>query len=310
MFTTTASLAASASASTSPSRESSRSGCSFASGMICAGTRSAVLAGQVRRRRSPPPSAAAPRGPPRRGSRSTASPRSRGSSPTSPRCAPRGTPPAPRAGCRPRAASRRTRPATSSRSRATPVAMLTRLCVFELTRYIGRSVRPCSARRVVHRASTSAASCARSRPGCRPASARAGSSGARRSGAARSSKRSPQASRSRAQSSGEPPSACAHSSGVGGWSGGQPAARWRTRSLFHSIWNATSVGIRSSTSEALASSTACMPWPLSCQRRRRAGASASSHSSIWIPLRAKTSASWPMITRSAPAIASGRRRIA
>ena len=49
------------------------------------------------------------------------------------------------------------------------------------------------------------------------------------------------------------------------------------------------------------SSTASVPSPLSCQRRRRAGASTSSHSSITMPLRAKTSASWPMITSSAPA---------
>ena len=89
---------------------------------------------------------------------------------------------------------------------------------------------------------------------------------------------SPQAPWRRPQSSAVPPSASAHSSGAGSWSGGQPAARWRTRILFHSIWNATSVGIRSSTSEALASSTACVPLPASCQRRRRAGASASFHS--------------------------------
>ena len=126
----------------------------------------------------------------------------------------------------------------------------------------------------------------------------------------RSSKRSPQASRRRSQSSDEPPSVCAHSSGDGTCSGGQPAARERTRSLFHSIWKATRVGIRSSTSEALASSTASIPSPLSCQRRRRAGASTCSHCSIGRPLRAKTSASCPMITTLAPTIPSGSRRIA
>ena len=72
--------------------------------------------------------------------------------------------------------------------------------------------------------------------------------------------------------------------GVGSWSGGQPAARCRTRSLFHSIWKATSVGIRSSTSEGLEISTACVPSPASYQRRRRAGASTSCHSSIEMPL--------------------------
>ena len=93
-------------------------------------------------------------------------------------------------------------------------------------------------------------------------------------------KRSPHASRRRNQSSAVPPSTSAHSSEDGSCSGGQPAARWRTRSLFHSIWKATSVGIRSSTSEALAIRMACVPSPASYQRRRRAGASTSGHSSI------------------------------
>ena len=124
-------------------------------------------------------------------------------------------------------------------------------------------------------------------------------------------KRSPHASRSRAQSSDVPPSASAHSSFVGSWSGGQPAARCRTRSLFHSIWKATSVGIRSSTSEGLAISTACVPSPASYQRRRRAGASTSCHSSIEMPLRSNTSRSWPRITSCArSATESGMRRIA
>jgi hypothetical protein len=43
--------------------------------------------------------------------------------------------------------------------------------------------------------------------------------------ASRSPKRSPHALRSRDQSSAIPPSTSAHSSGVGSWSGGQPAAR-------------------------------------------------------------------------------------
>ena len=51
-----------------------------------------------------------------------------------------------------------------------------------------------------------------------------------------SSKRAPHASASRAQSSGEPPSAAAHASGVGPSAGGQPAASMRRRILFHSIW--------------------------------------------------------------------------
>ena len=34
---------------------------------------------------------------------------------------------------------------SASRSRATPVAMFTRLCVFELTKYIGRSASPSAA---------------------------------------------------------------------------------------------------------------------------------------------------------------------
>ncbi len=56
-------------------------------------------------------------------------------------------------------------------------------------------------------------------------------------------------------------------------------APWRaTRSLFNSIWSATMVGMRSSTSEALAMSTARVPSPSSYQRRRRPGALTSVHS--------------------------------
>ena len=90
---------------------------------------------------------------------------------------------------------------------------------------------------------------------------------------------------------------------------GQPAARMRWRILFHSIWNATSVGTRSSTSDALASSTASVSSGPSYQRRRRAGASASSQDSTSIPAASNTWTSWPITISAAPTIPSGRRRI-
>ena len=84
-----------------------------------------------------------------------------------------------------------------------------------------------------------------------------------------------------------------------------------TRILFHSIWYATSVGIRSSRSEAEASRTASVPSPSWNQRRRRAGASSGSQSSIGpMPARLKTIASWPITITFASATSSGRRRVA
>ena len=127
----------------------------------------------------------------------------------------------------------------------------------------------------------------------------------------RSSKCAPQASASRAQSSGAPPSAAAHASAVTPSFGGQPAASMRRRILFHSIWKATSVGTRSSTSDSDASRTASTSSPLSYQRRRRAAASTASHSSSGpIPARVKSAASWPMITIVVRRMLSGRRRMA
>src|SRR6185295_6624304 len=89
------------------------------------------------------------------------------------------------------------------------------------------------------------------------------------------------ASRRRSQSSIPPLRIVAHSAGSGSWSSpsGQPAARIRWLILFHSIWNATRVGTRSSTSDSLASRTASVSPLPSYQRRRRAGASTGSHSS-------------------------------
>ena len=57
-----------------------------------------------------------------------------------------------------------------------------------------------------------------------------------------------------------------------------PVPRSATASLLTSIWSATIVGIRSSTSEALAMRTASVPSPSSYQRRRRPGALTSVHS--------------------------------
>ncbi len=60
-----------------------------------------------------------------------------------------------------------------------------------------------------------------------------------------------------------------------------------------------------------ASSTAIVPSWLSNQRRRRAGASTGSHSSILpIPARWKTCASWPITISAACQIPAGSRRIA
>ena len=71
------------------------------------------------------------------------------------------------------------------------------------------------------------------------------------------------------------------------------------------------MGIRSSRSEVEASSTAIVPSWLSNQRRRRAGASTASHSSILPkPARSKTRASWPITITAACHTPAGSRRIA
>ena len=280
MFTTTASLAASASASTSPSRESRCSGCSFASGMICAGTRSAVRsAGGTRR--SPAPSAGAPAAPPPRASRSRAARRSRGSSPTTPRARP----------------SRNA--ASSSRRMSLLGQRLDELdqLLLALARHAGGDVDEAVRVRAdqVHRpvaqpllgqprrapASTSAASCARSRPACRPASARAGSSAARRSAAgarrsARPRRRAAASSRraSRPAPARTPPTTAPPRAASPPRAGARAACSTRSGRR-----PASGSGRRRRTRSPAA--PRAFPRPLSCQRRRRAGASASSHSSMW-----------------------------
>ncbi len=124
----------------------------------------------------------------------------------------------------------------------------------------------------------------------------------------RSPNAAPQISWSCVQSSSRPPQTLDSHAGAG--SSGMAAGLSEVRSLFHSIWKATRVGMRSSTSVSDAISTASVPLPSSYHRRRRPGADASAQSMSWKALRAKTSMAWPMTTRSARITEAGSRRTA
>ena len=183
------------------------------------------------------------------------------------------------------------------RSRASPVTRLESEWVFEETKYSGASPsvrslsvgahgRPPAPRhalvadlRAAEHAHAHRLALARRSPACAPRSARP--------------TRRPAAPSRRARRRAPPRTPRASAPSLGG----QPAASMRRRILFHSIWKATSVGTRSSTSDSEASRTASTSSPLSYQRRRRAGASTASHcSSGPIPARRKSAASWPMTT--------------
>src|SRR5438477_2283288 len=117
------------------------------------------------------------------------------------------------------------------------------------------------------------------------------------------SKLSPHASCRRRQSSGDAPAACLASSSE------RSTSCSKRCSLFHSIWNATSVGTRSSMSDVDAISTASVLSPSWYQRRRRAGALTASHDRMSASSTALNPCGlWPMITRRQWLIAVGRRR--